>query len=137
MNIKKIEKIRFAFTLLLLFTIFVIFPMVSFGSDGLHEPLETPDKGYEIEDISAEILSDGEIVLVSGKVRSLSRKPIKGGVIIYMVDGANGVIHLVETEVNKKRPIQYGGIGLFEIYENVEGFELDSIANIFIDFVEK
>ncbi len=133
---KKTKEIRFAFALSLFLIIFAIFPIVSFGSDGLHEPLESPAKGYEIEDISAEILSDGEIVLVSGKVRSLSHKPIKGGVVIYMVDGANGIIHLVETEVNKKRPIQYGGIGLFEIYENVEGFELDSIANIFIDFVE-
>lgn len=128
---QKTKGMRFAFALVLAFSVIAFFPGDNFGAD------KSVVLGYKIEDISADIISDGAAIIVSGKIRNLRYKPIVGNVVIYMVDAGDGVIHLVETEVNDKRPILFGGVGTFEIAENVEGFELDSIANIFIDFVEK
>jgi len=129
------KELRFLFVLVLVLVAFAFISENNFGSNDLHEPLESQAKGYEIEDISAEILSDGAVIFVSGKIRNLGAKPIRGDVVIYMVDGADGVVHLVETEV--KGYIQFEGVGLFEAYQSVEGFELDSIASIFIDFIEQ
>jgi hypothetical protein len=115
----------------------VLFSRSNSGMDDLHGTQGGSVKGYEIEDIAAEVLSEGTVIHVSGKIRNLRKEPIQGHVIIYMVDGADGVIHTVQSEVNRRNPIVFGGVGDFEVYENIEGDELESIANIYIDLVKR
>ena len=120
---------------MLVLAAYVFFSISNFGSSDLHEPLASSTIGYELEDVYAEILSEGTVVYVRGKVRNLHHNPIRGKVIIYMADGGDGNRDIMEAEVNKRRPIPPGGSGFFEMYENVEEFELGSIENIYIEFI--
>ena len=101
------------------------------------EHSEFTAKKYKVEDISAQVLADGAMIYVSWKVRNLHHNPIKGDVAVYLVDGGENIASSVEAEVNDKRPIPPGGIGFFEVYSNVEGFKLEIVQVIYVDFIER
>jgi len=90
---------------------------------------------YEIEDLVAELLEDGNNVLVAGKVKNLGYSPVKGYVIVYFKNGKGVVVHSVETDVNNNRPFPRGKIGSFEISANIE--RTPDIQNVVIEFVNK
>ncbi|MBI9083815.1 MAG: hypothetical protein JEZ11_09470 [Desulfobacterales bacterium] len=104
------------------------------GADKVVEqPLTFGGPQYEIEDLTAQLQSEGSVILVSGKIRNLGHSATRGYVIVYLRDGNNDVIHAMETDVNEKRPFGHGMAGYFEVSANIEG--LSGLANVSIEFV--
>ena len=114
--------------------IFAIAAAAVQSADGVTEqPLTFGGPQYEIEDLTAQLQSDGTEIFVSGKIRNLGHADTRGYVIVYLRDGNNDVIHAVETDVNEKRPFGYGVAGYFEVSANIEG--MNGLQNVSIEFV--
>lgn len=104
------------------------------GADSVVEqPLTFGGPQYEIEDLTAQLQSDGTVILVSGKIRNLGHSATRGYVVVYLKDGNNDVIHAMETDVNEKRPFGHGKAGYFEVSANIEG--ISGLQNVSIEFV--
>lgn len=104
------------------------------GADKVVEqPLTFGGPQYEIEDLTAQLQSEGTVILVSGKIRNRGHSATRGYVIVYLKDGNNEVIHSMEADVNEKLPFGYGKAGYFEVSANIEG--ISGLQNVSIEFV--
>ena len=121
-------------TLTLAFVVFVVFAVNTIGrSGGISKPLPFSAPKYEFEDLNLELYSDGNIIFVSGKIRNMTYKPVRGFAIVYFKDKGDDVIHSVETEVNSGKTFVHGKAGYFEATENIEN--IPGIENVSVEFV--
>ncbi len=100
-----------------------------------NRPLSFGGPKFKIEDLSAESLSDGKLLAISGSIVNLEMKPLNGYVVVYLKNEMHDVLHALEVKVNKNKAIPKGGRGYFETTENVEN--LGGLANISIEFVRR
>lgn len=128
-------RMKFGFILVIVIVIFGFFAETIFGLSDRHEPLPFSAPEYELEDLTAELHSEGTIIFVSGKIRNLSLAPVRGYVIVYLLSGSGCVIHSVEVDVNDRNPFSHGQVGYFETYENIEDFP--GIEDVSIEFVNQ
>jgi len=111
----------------------VIFTGTGFGERKQPLPFSSPK--YEIEDLTADLHSDGDVLIVKGKIRNLSHAPVRGYMIIYLKNNNDDTIFSLETKVNKNMPFLHGKTGGFEVGTNIENHA--GITNISVEFVEK
>ncbi len=102
-----------------------------FNLDG--PPTSFSDPGYSVEDLKADLYSDGTILLVTGKIRNLKHIPIKGIAVVHLQDSNNDEIGIVEVDVNKKYTFHPGELGNFEATINVEN--VSGLNNVSIQFI--
>lgn len=88
---------------------------------------------YVIEELTANLHSDGTVLAVSGRVRNMSYMNVRGYVIINLLDSGNSVILSTEADVNQKKSFPHGKAAEFELYINVAN--IPGIANVSIEFV--
>lgn len=88
---------------------------------------------YEVQDLSADVFSDNMILLVSGKIKNTSFRPIQGYVLVRFQDVKNMELGYVETALNQNQPIQHNALGTFEISVNIK--ENSDISNVSVEFV--
>lgn len=88
---------------------------------------------YQIVDLSANSGENNNIIDVSGGIKNYSFAPIKGHVIVYLLDSQQAVIHSVKTEVNNNHPFGHGRVGQFEITINIASHS--SLKRVSVEFV--
>lgn len=88
---------------------------------------------YEVQDLSADVFSDNTLLLVSGKIKNTSFRPVQGYVLIRFQDVNNMELGYVETALNQNQPIQHNALGAFEIFVNIKGNS--NISNVSVEFV--
>ena len=126
-------KVKFVLPIALM--LICVFTGTSYGgSNGIPEPLTFSAPKFELEDLAAEVLSDGTLLVVSGKIRNLSFATTKGHVVIYFRNENDDPIGSVDADVNDKGPFPHGKAGYFEETVNIEN--TPGIENISIEFVE-
>ena len=103
------------------------------AGDVTEQPLTFGGPQYEIVDLTAQLQSDGTVILVTGKIRNLGHSDTRGYVIVYLKDGNDDVIHAMETDVNEKQPFGHGKAGYFEASANIEG--MAGLSNVSIEYV--
>jgi len=99
------------------------------------QPLTFSSPKFEIEDLTADLHSDGDMLIIKGKIRNLSHAPVRGYMIIYLKNNNDDTIFSLETKVNKNMPFLHGKTGSFEVGTNIESHS--GITNISAEFVEK
>jgi len=89
---------------------------------------------YEVEGTQAEAFPSSGQLMVRGAIKNTDIRPVRGYVVIYFLDEGNDVIHIIETEVNKKRAIDSGKIGKFEVGTQTNNVE--RVTRVYVEFVK-
>lgn len=88
---------------------------------------------YRVEDLTANLFDNGQLLVIEGKIRNLSQQTVAGEVIVYLKNSGDEVIHAVRTEVNRSLPISRGNSGAFEISTNISS--LPPVGNVTVEFL--
>ncbi|MBN2643924.1 MAG: hypothetical protein JXR59_00435 [Desulfuromonadaceae bacterium] len=91
---------------------------------------------YQIENLAAEVFSDGRIILVTGIVKNMSTFPVRGHVEVNFIDRNQSVLRRVVSTVNERKAIKPGGHGLFEASTNINT-SLSGLENIYVEFISE
>ena len=97
-------------------------------------PLTFSGPQFQIEDLSADLYSDGKILIVRGQVKNLGYCHIKGFLTVYYKGAHQEVLKTLETEVNKNQPIPAGHAAKFEAITNVQN--IPALTNVSVEFTE-
>ncbi len=87
----------------------------------------------QIEELSAKLFSDNTVLLVQGKLINNSHMPVKGYVLVKILDKSDNVITAIETEINQSQRFDHGEIKPFEAQVDVS--EIKGLANVAIEFI--
>lgn len=94
----------------------------------------TPVVRYQVVDLQANFDSDGKLIDVTGGIKNYSYCPIRGSVIIYLLDSNQSVINGVETTVNNGISFDRGQTGTFEAVLSGAG---NNVSSVSVEFVKK
>ncbi len=123
---------------LILFTLFCVFlalPSNTMASpEQISRPLTFGGPQIQIEDLTAELVSDGKILLISGKIKNMGQSKVRGYVTVYLKNANHDVINGIDADVNKNKPIARGQSGSFEATVRVD--DHPGLANVSVEFVE-
>jgi hypothetical protein len=97
-------------------------------------PLTFSGPQFEIEDLNANLHSDGRILVVSGRVKNNGFSTITGFATVYFKSADHSVLQAVEVEVNRNLPITQGQSGFFETSTRVDS--IGGLANVSVEFTE-
>ncbi len=100
----------------------------------ISRPMSFSAPQFQIEDLSANVHSDGRLLVVSGKVKNLSFSDVRGFVTVYFKNANHSVLKAVDVEVNENNPISNGQSGTFETSTSIES--IGGLANVSVEFTE-
>lgn len=90
---------------------------------------------FEVEELAAELVNDGEAIYVAGKIRNRSQAPVRGYVVVYFRNGENQPLHAVEVDVNDRKTFAHNEAGAFEATASISG--ISGIAKVSVEFVDQ
>lgn len=102
-------------------------------SSEIQQPLSFTGPRFQVEELTAQLHSDGTIVAVFGKVRNLSHQPANGHVIVYFTNATGAVVFATETTVNENLPFPHGDTASFET--SVSTKNTPGTQNVSVEFV--
>lgn len=120
--------------MLFLFCIFVN-PCTVFGERGsIGQPRTFSGPRYVIEELVADLHSDGTILQVRGRLKNLSHAVVTGRIIIHLKNASNDTVHAVESVANSNKPIQHGENVYFEVSTYIGN--MPGVNNVSVEFIE-
>lgn len=104
------------------------------ASEEISRPLTFTGAQFEIEDLAANLHSDGRILEVTGRVKNNGFSSVIGFATVYFKSADHAVLKAVEVEVNRNLPIPRGHSGFFETSTRVDS--IGGLANVSVEFSE-
>ena len=104
------------------------------ASQEISRPLTFSGPQFEIEDLSANLHSDGRILVVNGRVKNNAYSTVTGFATVYFKSSDHAVLKAVEVEVDRNLPIAQGQSGFFETSTRVDS--IAGLANVSVEFTE-
>ena len=104
------------------------------ASQEISRPLAFSGPQFEIEDLNANLHSDGRILVVNGRVKNNAFSTVTGFATVYFKSADHSVLKAVEVEVNRNLPIAQGQSGFFETSTRVDS--IGELANVSVEFTE-
>jgi len=99
----------------------------------LNPPSVYAPSSYVVEDLEANVHSDGNVLIVTGRIKNLTPKKMWGRIIVYLKTEKNDTLGTIDTEI-KDTFIAPGGSGRFEVAADVRG--LGGLRNVSVEFLE-
>lgn len=124
--------LRFLTLIGLLLLLMTVSPATMAGE--ISRPLTFSGPQFQIEDLRADLHSDGRILVVRGKVKNLGYSHIKGFLTVYYKGAHQEVLKTQETEINENQPIAAGQVAKFEATTNVQN--IPGLTNVSVEFTE-
>lgn len=121
-------------TLPLLFLVTLSLVAIPVASQEISRPLTFAGPQFEIEDLAANLHSDGRILVVNGRVKNNAFSTVTGFATVYFKSSDHSVLKAVEVEVNRNLPIPQGQSGFFETSTRVDS--IGGLANVSVEFTE-
>jgi hypothetical protein len=121
-------------TLPLLFLVALTLVAMPVASQEISRPLAFSGPQFEIEDLNANLHSDGRILVVNGRVKNNAFSTVTGFATVYFKSADHSVLKAVEVEVNRNLPIAQGQSGFFETSTRVDS--IGELANVSVEFTE-
>ena len=87
-----------------------------------------------IEELTADLYNDNTVLLIQGQLTNKSHRPMRGYVLVKILDKDDNVIAAIETEINESRKFYHGQSRPFE--EAVDVSSIKGMANVAIEFVQ-
>ncbi len=100
----------------------------------ISRPLTFSGPQFEIEDLNADLHSDGRILVVSGRVKNNGFSTVTGFATVYFKSSDHSVLKAMDVEVNRNLPIPQGQSGFFETSTRVDS--IGGLANVSVEFTE-
>jgi len=118
----------------LLFLVALTLVAMPVASQEISRPLAFSGPQFEIEDLNANLHSDGRILVVNGRVKNNAFSTVTGFATVYFKSADHSVLKAVEVEVNRNLPIAQGQSGFFETSTRVDS--IGELANVSVEFTE-
>jgi hypothetical protein len=121
-------------TLFLLFLATLTLVAMPVAAQEISRPLTFSGPQFEIEDLNADLHSDGRILVVSGRVKNNGFSTVTGFATVYFKSSDHSVLKAMDVEVNRNLPIPQGQSGFFETSTRVDS--IGGLANVSVEFTE-
>lgn len=100
----------------------------------ISRPLTFSGPQFQIEDLTADVHSDGRVLVVQGKIKNLGFSSVQGFITVYFKGSHHEVLNAIDADVNNRQPIPSGQSGKFEASANVQN--LPGLSNVSVEFTE-
>ena len=100
-------------------------------------PLLYSGQGYKLNKLRADVYVQSGQVVISGLVKNEQNLPLRGYVIIMLLDSNGGMVKSVESEINKNKHIPPRQTGIIDAVAMVPISSIRRIAQVSVEFVKQ
>ena len=97
-------------------------------------PSSTSPPEYAVTELKATTYADQTVLVISGKIRNMSMRDIRGMIVIYLKNESNDVIGTIETELKSNSILSRGELSNFEVTADIS--EIRGIKNVSVELRE-
>lgn len=133
MNNPILKTVIFALAIL---TIAVANPSLTIAKSSNRLPsVDVDERFIEVDDLGAEYHSSSSTIVVTAKIKNVSRSILRGYTTIYLLSPSGEEVYSFEVEVNEGDGFTHGTTILFEASTHVP--DIDKVGSISVGFTRK
>jgi hypothetical protein len=84
--------------------------------------------------LEANTYEKGRLLHVQGKVKNMSQRPVRGYLLLHLVDSNQQSVYALRTEIQDKSQLAHNDTGSFEEVINIQA--LKGLKTVRVEFVE-